>query len=292
MLDARLLISEIVADNAQGLQDDDGDRSDWIEIYNAGDTRASLDGWRLTDNALNRSKWTFPAVTIEPEQYLVVFASGKDRRDPAAPLHTNFQLSRDGEYLGLVAADGTTVVSEYAAAFPPLEPDTSFGLAQGSADALLISSTSDVKILVPTPENGGDGLGLAWTDPSFDDSSWISGTNAVGFDAGTGYEEQITTDIETQMYGVNTTAFMRIPFHVDNPHAALSLLLRMKYDDGYVAYLNGVEVDQRNVPAELTWNAEATTNHRDTQAVVFEETDVSSSSDCCARETTCWLCTR
>ncbi len=275
VLDARLLISEIVADNEQGLADEDGDRTDWIEIFNAGDASANLDGWRLTDDADNRSKWTFPAVTLEPEQYLIVYASGKDRRDPASPLHTSFQLSRDGEYLGLIAADGTTIASEYAPSFPAMLPDRSFGLSQDSTDVPLITATSAARILVPTAENGGDSLGLTWTDVSFDDAPWMAGTNAVGFDAATGYEDQITTDIETQMYGVNTTAFIRIPFQIDNPRAALSMVLRTKYDDGYVAYLNGVEVDRRNVPAELSWNAEATTNHRDTQAVVFEETDLS-----------------
>ena len=96
---ARLLITELVASNEQGLEDENGDASDWIEIHNAGDAPANLDGWHLTDDNDRLTKWTFPAVTIEPDDYLVVFASGKDRIDPARPLHTNFQLDADGEYL-------------------------------------------------------------------------------------------------------------------------------------------------------------------------------------------------
>ena len=275
VLDARLVISEIVAANEQGLQDEDGDRTDWIEIYNAGDAAADLAGWRLTDDAQDRNKWMFPAITIEPEQYLVVYASGKDRRDPTSPLHASFQLNRDGEYLGLIAADGATVVSEFSPSFPALLSDRAFGLAQGNATVPLITATAAARVFVPTTDNGGDSMGLEWTDVGFDDSLWIGATNAIGFDAGTGYEEEISADIEAQMYGTNTSAYIRIPFQLDNPYAVLAMRLRMKYDDGYVAYLNGVPLDQRNAPSELTWNAEATANHRDTQAVVFEETDLS-----------------
>jgi hypothetical protein len=275
VLDARMVISEIVADNEQGLEDEDGDRADWLEVYNAGDAPADLAGWHLTDDDDDLSKWSFPAVIVQPEQYLVVFASGKDRHDPAAPLHTNFQLSRDGEYLALTRAD-KTVASEYSRRFPPLQPDTSFGMPQDMLDSLWIGEQSAVRAFVPTAENDGEALGTSWTAVEFDDATWRSGSGGVGFDAGTGYEEHITTDVEAAMYGVNTSIFLRIPFTVDNPYAALSMRLGMKYDDGYVVYLNGAELDRRNAPESVNWNSAATTNHRDTQATQYEVTDVSS----------------
>lgn len=123
------LITEFLAANDVGLRDEDGDFSDWIEIHNPDESAISLEGFHLTDDALNLNKWTFPAVTIESGAFLVVFASGKDRIDPATNLHTDFALSADGEYLALVAPDGSTVVSAFAPSYPPQFEDDSFGLS-------------------------------------------------------------------------------------------------------------------------------------------------------------------
>jgi hypothetical protein len=98
-------ITEFLADNKFGLSDEDGEKSDWIEIRNPNVFAISLNGWRLADSG---ATWVFPGVQLEPREYLVVFASDKNRRDPAAPLHTNFKLGSDGETLALKRPDGTT----------------------------------------------------------------------------------------------------------------------------------------------------------------------------------------
>src|SRR5437016_14664173 len=86
-----VLISEFMAANDGPVVDEDGDTSDWIEIHNAGTNVVDLNGWFLTDKAANLTQWRFPAVILAPNAYLLVFASGKDRRTPAATLHTSFQ---------------------------------------------------------------------------------------------------------------------------------------------------------------------------------------------------------
>ena len=106
-------ITEFMAVNDGLLLDEDGDSSDWIEIANFGQAMASLRGWSLTDNRDNLTKWTFPDVVLDAGERLVVFASGKDRSDLTAPLHTGFGLSRGGEFLALVAPDGVAVVSSF-----------------------------------------------------------------------------------------------------------------------------------------------------------------------------------
>ena len=87
------IISEFVASNMTGLSDEDGDFSDWIEIYNPNPFDLSLGGWHLTDNQANLGKWTFPAMSIPGGSYLVVFASDKDRAVRGSELHTDFKLS-------------------------------------------------------------------------------------------------------------------------------------------------------------------------------------------------------
>ena len=67
---------------------------------------------------------------------------------------------------------------------------------------------------------------------------------------------------------------MRIPFTVDSLDDITRLTFRMKYDDGFVAYLNGTEIASGNKPANPTWNSDASGDHNDSLAVVFEDTDI------------------
>ena len=86
------IISEFVADNDDGIVDEDGDREDWIEIWNTSGEAGDLGGWYLTDDPKNLTKWQLPAIEMTSGGYLVVFASGKDRENAASELHTNFSL--------------------------------------------------------------------------------------------------------------------------------------------------------------------------------------------------------
>jgi hypothetical protein len=107
------IISEFVANNGGSLEDEDTDTSDWIEIYNGQNASVNLSGWTLTNLTDNNTLWTFPSITMGPYQYLVVFASGKSRNNPALPLHTNFTLQREAGYLALVQPGGSVVASEF-----------------------------------------------------------------------------------------------------------------------------------------------------------------------------------
>src|SRR4051812_21125977 len=71
-------IAEFMAVNRTTLADEDGDFSDWVEIYNGSDNAVNLEGWHLTDNAGNPDKWTFPTVNLSAGGRLIVFASNKD----------------------------------------------------------------------------------------------------------------------------------------------------------------------------------------------------------------------
>ena len=129
----KLIISEFMAINSGILQDEDDDFSDWIEIQNTGETTISLNGLYLTDNPNSLTKWKFPAKNLEAGKFLVVFASEKNRIDPAKNLHTNFKLSGSGEFLALVASDGKTVISSFSPQYPAQEEDVSYGFYNGQA---------------------------------------------------------------------------------------------------------------------------------------------------------------
>jgi hypothetical protein len=121
-----VIISEFMADNHSGIRDDDADRSDWLELANIGLLATNLDGWFLTDSLTNLTLWRIPAVTLARSQYLLIWASGKNRANPPAPLHTNFKLAKEGGYLALVDPQ-TNVVSAFAPNYPPQRADISYG---------------------------------------------------------------------------------------------------------------------------------------------------------------------
>ncbi|HVR34581.1 MAG TPA: lamin tail domain-containing protein, partial [Methylomirabilota bacterium] len=150
-----LLISEFMASNQATLNDEDGDRSDWIELHNAGELTEDLNGWFLTDDPNDLTQWQFPAVSIAPNGYLLVFASGKNRRIASQQLHTNFRLAREGEYLALVDP-GTNVVSEFAPAFPAQFDDISYG-----RDRVNPSVTGYFPVPTPNAPNTTGGAGFA-----------------------------------------------------------------------------------------------------------------------------------
>jgi hypothetical protein len=124
----RPVITEFMASNGRTLADQDGAYSDWIEIHNESEIGLDLGGWYLTDNHDNLTKWRFPEVHLAAGDYLVVFASGKDRAVPGAELHTNFVLDRSGERLELVEPDGKKVAWSYAYADREQLRDISYGL--------------------------------------------------------------------------------------------------------------------------------------------------------------------
>lgn len=124
-----LTISEFLAsNNVETFLDEDGEAVDWIELHNSGESAINLAGYVLTDSP-TRAKYTLPEVMLALDGYLVVFASGKDRSEPGAQLHTNFQLDRSGEYLALIDPQGETV-QEFAPEYPGQTADVSYGIAQ------------------------------------------------------------------------------------------------------------------------------------------------------------------
>ena len=105
---------------------------------------------------------------------------------------------------------------------------------------------ADVRVLVPTASNPSS-PGTGWTAVGFEDSGWTAGTTGVGYDRPGTYDPEISLDVAGDMDGVNAGIYMRIEFEVSDPGAIDVLNLKMKYDDGFIAYLNGQEIARRGV---------------------------------------------
>ncbi|MBN8459546.1 MAG: lamin tail domain-containing protein [Verrucomicrobia bacterium] len=166
---AEPVISEFMADNKSTLPDEDGAYSDWIEIHNPDAVPIDLAGWRLTDNAGNLAKWTFPSTTLQPGEFRIIFASEKHQRFSN---HANFKLAKDGEYLALVRPDGS-VRQQFAPAFPAQDSDESYGPRFNHTT--LVAPGAAARYLIPI------GAVPNWQSVSYNHASWPQGPTGLGF---------------------------------------------------------------------------------------------------------------
>lgn len=144
------------------------------------------------------------------------------------------------------------------------------------------SETSPAEVLVPSRSNGGARLKAEdWTSfarPA-NQGYWKSAASgAVGYESEPeDYADLIRHDVN-EMRNMNTSCFIRLPFELKelpSAQAVKSLALRMRCDDGFVAYLNGVRIAEKNAPDQLTWDASATGTVDDRKAVRWEAFEIS-----------------
>lgn len=250
------IISELMADNEGGLRDIDGDYEDWLELFNPDGETVDLGGYYLTDNPENLAKWQIPEnVTLDTNEFLVVFASGKDRTDANQQLHTNFKLDNSGEYLALIAPDGSTVVSEYAPTFPLQFDDASYGIEQIPTFAPDVLFDFDAPCKLHLPQDGS--IASSWISRTFNHTGWEDANLGVGYDRGDDYTGLIGTDLEERIFQQEGSVYVRIPFTLDKIDDILALTLDVQYDDGFRAYLNGIKVAADKVPVNPQWNTNA-----------------------------------
>jgi len=104
----QVLINEFLAKNVAGIKDEKGEYEDWLELVNLGVSAVDISDFYLTDNLTNLSKWQIPKGTILPPGGVLLFWADEDQQD--GPYHTNFKLDKEGEEIGFVAKDGTTLI--------------------------------------------------------------------------------------------------------------------------------------------------------------------------------------
>ena len=120
-------------------------------------------------------------------------------------------------------------------------------------------------------------LGLTWTQPNFDDRRWIDARTGVGLERSRGYESLFgkNGNLTRAMYGINASVYVRLPFSLTDLNASAKWTLRMKFDDGFVTYLNGHQVAQANAPRNLRFNSGAVADNPDPSAILFKDFDIS-----------------
>jgi len=127
-------------------------------------------------------------------------------------------------------------------------------------------------------DSAGDNDGTIYGNAAWKESSAF-GAGGVGYERNSGYEPYITIDVGAAMKS-NASCYIRIPFTLQTDPSSFNFMtLQVRYDDGFVAYLNGTEVARRNFTGTPTWNSSASTQHSDSAAVNFEDIDISNFLD-------------
>ncbi|MGB0953842.1 MAG: lamin tail domain-containing protein, partial [Planctomycetota bacterium] len=198
-------INEVVASNVSGISDEDGNTSDWIELWNYGAAPVNVGGWGLSDNPAEPYKWVLPSMDIEAAGHLLVRASGK-------------------------------------------------GSVDSNHDFITLIEEGDAWDVWP----GNQAAPLNWNQPGFVPSGWGNGPSGFGFGDG-----DDATVINTDSIFIRKE-FVLSQGDIDGYD---QLFLHVDYDDGFVAYLNGVEIDRENMAGiDPPHTAFATDSH---EAILF-----------------------
>jgi hypothetical protein len=217
---------------------------------------ANFARWNASNNRPRTGGW--PAEISHMKNWLASRASWIDGQFLSPPL-----ISESDAEVTLVSSDPGTIYYTLDGSDPRL-PDLDGGEME------LVSEGSPGLGWVPMEDLGENWKG--GLEP-FDDSAWTAGPTGIGFD----YPEYVGIDV-TAMRGQSGSAYLRVPFQLDGGTLVSlnGLRLNLRYEDGFVAYLNGVEVASDNRPASLEWNSTTGGLSRsDSLAVVPRQFDLS-----------------
>jgi hypothetical protein len=142
-------------------------------------------------------------------------------------------------------------------------------------DTTLLPASSTKRAFVPTD----DSLGTSWTQIGFNDSTWQSGTNGVGYELQPSHVHSVSsligTDVRTPMNGISSSVFLRTTLTIAPGQQFDELWLRMKYNDGFIAYIDGVEVMRSGNTAAGNSAGELAGLRDNALSKSFEEHDIS-----------------
>ncbi|HEX2394770.1 MAG TPA: CotH kinase family protein, partial [Bacteroidales bacterium] len=222
-LNSQVCINEYLSLNINGILDEDHTYSDWIEIYNNSDIPANITGFGLSDDP-SIVKWTFPAAVLPARKHLLIFASGKDRKQLSMNFETIIDVGEDWRYLVPSADIGSAWKSTGFDDSSWQSGSSSFGYSDNDDSTLI--STSALSLFIRrefTVTNLADMARLVLTI-DYDDGfvAWINGHEVARSNLGnpgenTPWDQLATNSHEAVMYSGGNPEY----FEVSNPASVL-----------------------------------------------------------------------
>lgn len=191
-------INEVMSLNNQTIVDEDGDTPDWIELYNYGTEAIDIGGFGISDSSTPYGYWRLPSFILNPKQYLLVFASDKDKKE--APIFWKTIIDNGDEWKYHI---------------PKIEPAANWKLAQ------------------------------------FKDTAWLNGATSIGYG-----DDDDSTIVESAL-----AIYLRKSFFISEVNQINEAVLHMDYDDGFIAYLNDVEIARSGLTGQVPAFNEAASSH-------------------------------
>ena len=231
----QLKINEILVNNDTTNTDESGEYDDWIEIYNTSGEDIDLSGMYLTDNADNLTKWQFPfgGVMLEAGSYLLVWC---DENQEQGPLHTNFKLSSEGEFIALTAEDGVTITDSIT--FGQQSADVSFGrMPDGSDQWMFLDEPSP-----GAPNSTDDFISIEVEN--------IPGWNLVGLPLeveNASYSNLFPESIEGTLYSFDNT-------YIPDSILILGYGYWLKFNNAGSTALIGIPINELTISLSEGWN--------------------------------------
>jgi hypothetical protein len=136
-----------------------------------------------------------------------------------------------------------------------------------------VNGQTIAKYLVPA-DGSVDGV---WYTTGFNDSSWATGALGIAYKDANGPLDNpnvTSTNVGSPVNGADVPVYVRVPFTMTSTDVD-ALILRMNYDDGFVAYLNGAEVARRNFAGTPIFSSVAGGVHNADPTGGFEDIDIS-----------------
>ena len=218
---------------------------------------------RIKDDWLSAIAWVLD--TYMPTRTSTVISQFKNKGWYPNVDAPEFKVNGSFQHGGYVLpTDSISITSPAGAIYYTLDgsdPRLPATLGGEVTTVTLVTEDAPKKVLVPASD-----IGTTWRGDSepYDDSGWTDGTpilpgqaGGVGYERSSGYQNYVSYDVESEMYGKNASCYIRIPFVVDSGDLATFnyMTLKARCDDGFVAYINGVEATSINKPAQLRWDS-------------------------------------
>jgi spore coat protein H len=160
----KLIINEFMADNSV-IKDNAGELEDWIEIYNADNKTIWLGDKYLTDNPERPDKWKMPEISLESGSFLLFWA---DEDQDQGDLHTNFKLSKSGEFIGIFDNEANNFAPIDTFHFHTALTNISYGrYPDGQGNIVTLSApTPGISNVLSLTENVSESNILVYPNPS------------------------------------------------------------------------------------------------------------------------------
>ncbi|MCK9426186.1 MAG: CotH kinase family protein [Ignavibacteriaceae bacterium] len=201
-----VVINEVMSSNALTLADEDGDFPDWIELYNTSAQSVSLANLSLSDDPKNLTKWNFPNTTILPQNFLIVYASGKDRK--AGSMFWETIITKGDLWKYLVPASEPSSTWRFLGFDDAQWKSGASGFGFGdSDDATIVSQTNAIYIRKTFTVTDIGNIDTAFLHVDYDDAfvAYLNGMEIARANIGTKgvppvYTQTASTNHEAVMY--------------------------------------------------------------------------------------------